>query len=485
MQTQPDKPRPRQHYGVTMAALTAAGVAFSFQNTMVVPALPHLQREFGTTAAWTAWLVTIVLLVSAIATPILGRLGDQFGKERVLVLSFLVFLAGSVAAVFAWDLWSLILCRALQGAGAAVFPLGFAIIRDEFPPRRVGLGMGLVSASFGVGGGIGLVASGVLIDQLSWRWLFAVGAIVIGLSTLAIHLFVPESPARIRSRIDVIGALLLSVALVCLLLGLTEGGNWGWTSAGILAMFGGSVAVFAAWWWVEANAVEPMVDVRMLRRRAILATNLATFIAGFAMFGFFVLIPTFVQMPRGVPADIASRVDYGFGASNTEAGLFLLPGSLILLVGGPLAGLLARRTGSQVTLALGLLVVSLGTATLALWHAERWEVYLAGLVFGTGVSFAFASMPKLISDAVTPRETGVATGLNTTIRMVGAVLGAQVGAVLLSSSTYAGTDVPRVDGFVASFWASAAAGLLGATVALLAAPRRETGRRRVAADVVS
>jgi MFS family permease len=223
--------RERQHYNVTLATLVFAGIAFALQQTMVVPALPILQREFDTSAAWAAWLLTGFLLSASVATPLLGKLGDQYGKERMLVISLSIFLAGSIGAIFAWHIGALIAFRIVQGCGAAVFPLAFAIIKDEFPPEKVGTAIGAVSAVFGIGGGLGLALSGVLIDHLGWRWLFIVGAAGVAAAVVLVLVFVPESPIKTPSRLDVPGALLLSTGLLALLLALTEGENWGWASS--------------------------------------------------------------------------------------------------------------------------------------------------------------------------------------------------------------------------------------------------------------
>src|SRR5712691_7014393 len=184
----------RQHHNVTLAILTLAGTAFALQQTMVIPALPALQRDLHTTTTWVTWVLTVFLLAASVATPLLGKLGDQYGKERLLTISLAVFLLGSIGAAAAWNIWALIFFRAVQGAGGAVFPLSFGIIRDEFPRERVGVAIGLISATFGVGGGFGLVLSGLIIDHLSWRWLFVIGAIAIGGSVVLVHRFVPESP---------------------------------------------------------------------------------------------------------------------------------------------------------------------------------------------------------------------------------------------------------------------------------------------------
>ena len=197
----------RQHYNVTLAILALAGLAYALQQTMIVPALPSLQRDFHTSTGWVTWLLTSFLLVSAVATPVLGKLGDQYGKERFLLLSLLVFFVGCVAAIFAWNIWSLIAFRAIQGFGGAVFPLSFAIVFDEFPPDKVGSGVGMVSAILGVGGGLGLVLSGVLVDYASWRWIFIVGAVFVGVAAIGVWRFVPESPVKTPSKPDPVGAV--------------------------------------------------------------------------------------------------------------------------------------------------------------------------------------------------------------------------------------------------------------------------------------
>ena len=352
----------RQHHNVTLAILTLAGAAFSLQQTMVFPALRTFQDAFGSSTAWTTWVLTGFLVSGAVLTPILGRLGDQFGKERLLLISLGLFLAGCLGAAFAWNLWSLIAFRVVSGAGGALFPLSFAIIRDEFPPEKVKVGIGLLSAVWGVGGGFGIVLSGLIVDNFSWRYLFLLGSIPVALSLVLVARYVPESPIRSPSKVDVPGALLLSGGLISLMLALTEGEHWGWGSPLLLGVLALSGAFFVLWGVVEARSSSPMVDLRMLAHRPILLTNIATLISGFALFSCFVLIPTFVE------TDVDSG--YGFGASATKAGLYLLPSSLAMLVAGPLAGALGRRYGSKWPLAGGMLVVSLAALLFATMHAE-------------------------------------------------------------------------------------------------------------------
>src|SRR5438874_3529294 len=434
---------------------------------MVIPALPTLQHDLHTTTTWVTWVLTVYLLVASVATPLLGRLGDQYGKERLLLISLLIFLAGSVGAAAAWNIWSLIAWRALQGAGAAVFPLSYGIIRDEFPREKVGMAIGLVSAVFGIGGGFGIVLSGLIVDNMSWRWLFIVGAANIAAAAVLAHRFVPESPIKSPSRVDFLGATLLSGGLVAMLVALTEGEAWGWTSGRILLLAAMSAAFLLAWGVAELRVAEPMVDMRMLAGRQVLFTNLTAIVAGFAMFGSFVLVPNFVEIPHGLSASVQRLVHFGFDASVTKAGLYLLPSSFALLFAGPLAGLIGRRVSSKWPLALGLVFVSAAAASLAFLNDRPWEILAAMPVLGVGVGFAFAAMATLITEAVRPSETGVATGMNTVMRTVGGVIGGQMGAALLAAHKIPGTNAPSVVGFEIAFAVSAVAALVGAGIAVL------------------
>ena len=472
----------RQHYALTLGILTLGTTAYALQQTMVIPALPELQRELGASTTWVTWVLTGFLLSAAVLTPILGKLGDRFGKERLLVASLIAFLVGCIGCAIAPDIWTLIAARVVSGAGGAVFPLSFGIIRDEFPADRVKVGIGLLSAVFGVGGGLGLVLSGVIVDNLSWRWIFVVGAAAVSVAIVLVHRFVPESPIRSQSRIDVPGAILFSTMLLSLLLGLSEGESWGWTSPAVIGLFALSALAAVVWVVFELCVDEPLIDMRVLADRPVLLTNTTALISGFAMFGSFVLVPGFVQAPADLPDVIASRLGYGFGATATTTGLYLLPGSLLMLFAGPLAGIFGRRVGSKWPLSIGMALIMVGAGALAAFHDEPWQIVAAMACLSVGVGFSFAAMAALITEAVQPTETGVATGINTVMRTVGGVMGAQIGAAILTTDTLAGTAVPTESAYVSAFVLSAVAAGCAAVIAVFVTPTR-IRRRRVAVAI--
>jgi MFS family permease len=365
----------------------------------------------------------------------------------------------------------LILGRAIQGAGGAIFPLAFGIIRDEFPRERVATSIGLISATFGIGGGLGLVLAGVIVDHLSVQWIFWSSVGVTSFAAWATWRYVPESPVRVRARIDWGGAALLSLALASLLLGVSQGNAWGWDSPGVLGLFAAAIVLGTAFVNFERRVQEPMVDMELMSKRAVWSTNLTAFAIGFAMFGSYVLIPQLVELP--------AVTGYGFGESTTVAGLLLLPSALVMLGAGPLSGWLGSRFGSRLPLALGGCFAVLAYVELALFHSSLAEIAVGALLVGIGIGLAFAAMANLVVEAVRQDQTGVATGINTIMRSIGGSIGAQVAAALLAGHVILDGRFPAESGFTKAFAMSA----LAAVVALIATSLIPRPSRRVGAPV--
>jgi EmrB/QacA subfamily drug resistance transporter len=455
----------RQHYNLTLAVLAVAALAYALLQTMVAPALPEIQHELGASQTSVTWVLTVYLLTASVATPIVGRLGDMFGKERVLVLVLIAFAAGCLLCALSDSIEVLVLGRAIQGAAGAVFPLSFGIIRDEFPRERVATGIGLISATFGIGGGAGLVLSGVIVDNLDYTWIFWFGLVMTIVAIVATHLFVPESPVKSPAKIDWTGAALLSGALVCMLLAVSEGSRWGWTSGRILGLFAASAVLFRVWGRFELRVPQPLVDMRLLRLRGVWTVNLTGLLTGFGMFGSFILTPALVQAPEST--------GYGFGEDVLGAGLFLLPSSFVMLFAGPIAGGMATRFGSKVPLLIGTAFTALSFAMLAGMHSERWQIYLAVAILGLGIGLSFASMANLIVEAVPQSQTGEATGMNTIMRTIGGAIGAQLTASIVASHVIAGSGgTPAESGYTTAFVIGAVALLVALGAAFLIPGRR-------------
>jgi EmrB/QacA subfamily drug resistance transporter len=448
----------------TLLVLAAGGLAYALAQTMIVPALPEIQRTFGGDPADATWLLTAFLLTAAVATPLFGRLGDMHGKEHWLLISLGIFGLGSVVSALAGSLAVMIAGRAIQGAGGAIFPLAIGIIRDEFPREKVATGIGTISAMFGIGGGVGLVVAGVLVDHAGVAWIFWLSAAAAAIAAVATWRFVPESPVRVEARIDWLGAVLLSGALGALLLGVSEGNTWGWGSAGVLGLFAAAIVLTFVWGAWEWRTVDPLVDLRLMRRRPVLTTNITALAIGFAMFGSFVLIPQLVQTP--------SRAGYGFGATVTASGLFLLPSALVMLFAGPISGRLGTRYGSKLPLALGAVFAAAGYFWLAFLHGAKIDIYLGSVLLGIGIGLAFAAMANLVVEAVPPDMTGIASAINAIMRQIGGAIGAQVAAAIVSAHLVLGGRFPAESGYTVAFAMSGVAAVI-ALLVTFAIPARE------------
>ena len=458
----------RQHYGLTFAVLALGGAAYALLQSLVAPALPTLQHDLGASATSVTWVLTAYLLSASVCTPIFGRLGDMYGKERMLVIVLTVLALGCVISALATTAGVMIAGRVVQGAGGAVFPLAFGIIRDEFPPRLVATGIALISAILGIGAGAGIVLAGPIVDNLSYHWLFWLPLVAVVVAAVAAVLFVPESPVKTAGRVNWTGGVLLSAWLVCVLIAISEGPTWGWGSARTIGLFCAGAALAAAWTWVEGRSDEPLVDMTMMRLRGVWTVNLTAFLLGAGMYCSFVLIPQFVEAP--------ASSGYGFHASVTAAGLFLLPSTLGMLLISPLAGRLANAVGSKVPLVMGALLTSACFGLLAVTRSEQFEIYVAAGLLGAGIGFAFAAMANLIVDVVPAEQTGVATGMNTVMRTIGGSVGAQIAASVLAAGAVAG--VPSKHGFTLAFALAGGAVLVG-FVSALAVPGRSPVRSRV------
>ncbi len=452
----------RQNYNVTFALLAGAAISYALLQSLVAPALPDLQHALHTSVNSVSWVLTAYLLSASIATPLIGRLGDMYGKERLMVIILVVLCGATVLSALATSLTVMLVGRILQGAAGGIFPLAFGIIRDEFPRERVAGAIGLMAALAGVGGGAGVVLAGPIVDHLDYHWLFWLPVVPLVVTTFAIYFFVPESPIRVPGRLNWAGALLMSVGLGAVLLAVSETAVWHWVSGRTIAVFAIGVVFLVAWVRNETRSDSPLVDMRMMRIRGVWTTNAVAALLGFGMYSSFILVPDYVETPRSA--------GYGFGASVTGAGLFLLPTTIAMLLAGAQTGRLERRFGSKPPLLAGALLTGSAYLLLALERSERWEIYVAALLLGTGIGLAFASMVNLIIENVGPAETGIATGMNAVTRTVGGAFGGAVVASILASTVESG--LPTDTGYTVAFLVCAAALGVGFLVGLAIPQRR-------------
>lgn len=458
--------RTGRHANTTLVVLylSLGGLSFAILQSLVAPALPAIAGDLHTSTGNVSWVLTAYLLAASVLTPILGRLGDMIGKRRVMLIVLVLLAAGTILSALAPNLVVLVIGRALQGAAGAILPLSIGIVRDELPRNRVGVIIGLLSALFGLGAGLGIVLAGPIVEHLSWRWLFWFPLILIVVALAGTMFGVPESPVRTPGRLDLVGAGILSVSLVTLLLAVSEGSDWGWASATVLALFIVGAVTMVVFVLFELRVREPLINMRLLALRGVWTTNLVGLTFGFVMYGTFLLIPTLLELP--------AVTGYGFGKDVTTAGLFLLPSTLAMLVFGPMSGLLDRRYGPKVPLMLGAALVTAAFALPAIAHHASWQLLTLAVATGAGIGLAFAAMANAIVASVPAANTGEASGVNSIARTIGGSVGsAVVAAIIASDVTKQG--LPTDHAFTVGFWICTVVGALSfIAAALLPSARR-------------
>jgi MFS family permease len=461
----PAPPRP----DVFVAVLAFAGIVVALMQTLVIPLVPALPALLGASASDTTWAITATLLAAAVATPVVGRLGDMYGKRRMLLVSLGMLIAGSVVAALSDGLAPMVVGRALQGLAAGVIPLGISIMRDELPSERLGSATALMSASLGVGGALGLPAAALLAENADWHLLFWVAAGLGAVAALLVVTLVPESAVRSGGRFDLVGAAGLSVALLCLLLAISKGATWGWGSGLTLGLFAAAAAVLLLWGVWELRATAPLVDLRTSARRQVLLTNAASAVFGFAMFAMSLVLPQVLQLP--------AETGYGLGQGMVAVGLVMAPSGLVMMAMAPVSARVSRAAGPKTTLMVGAAVVAAGYGMSTVGMAEIWQLVLVSAVVGAGIGLAYGAMPALVMGAVPVSETAAANSLNTLMRSIGTSVSSAVAGVVLAQMTIplGGTEVPAEEGFRLVMAVGAGAALVAlAIAAFLPTPRRPT-----------
>ena len=443
--------------GAIVAVLAIAGLCSSFMFTLVVPIQASLPELLHASREDTAWVVTVTLLVAAVVTPIAGRLGDMYGKRRIVLALLATLVVGSVIAALSTGIVTLIIGRGLQGAVTGVVPLGISILRDILHEDRVDAAIALISATLGVGGALGMPLSALVTQYADWHGLFwmsaGLGAVVFAL----VVWIVPVSVLRTAGRFDYVGAAGLAAGLSGILLAISRGNEWGWLSPAVLALGVGGVLVLVVWGAYELRIAEPLLDLRVAARRPVLLTNIASIAMGFSLFASNVSYPQLLELPP--PA--------GFGLTLLHASLIIMPAGLVMMVLSPYSGRLARTVGPRRLLVLGAIALIVAYGFTLVFSSEVWHLLVANILVGVGIGFGYAAMPMLIMRSVPQSETGASNGLNALFRSLGtSAAAAVIGAVLATlSTTQEGVQVPTAAAFQLSFVLGGAAAVVALVVA--------------------
>ncbi|RSN48908.1 MULTISPECIES: MFS transporter [Actinomadura] len=466
------RPAAPAHTTLTLVALAGAGMVVSVQQTLVIPLLPQLMGTFDASVTAVTWVFTASLLAGAVATPLLTRFGDMYGKKRMILLALVLLIAGSVLCAASGSLGTLIAGRSLQGVSSVMVPLAIGMIRDTFPRDRITTAIGVVSATMGVGGSIGMIVTGLIADRTaSHRPVFWIAAALGAVALVLVAATARDVGVRAGGRPDVPGAVLLAGWLTCLLLGISQGNAWGWASGGVLGLFGAAAVLCAAWTVLEMRVREPLVRLSLLVGARSLSANVASALLGFSMFAAFTLIASFVQ------ADPAA-VGYGLDGTVLHVGLYMLPSTATMLLSSTQSGRITARIGPAYTLAAGSGIAGLSYFWLAFSNERGLDMLVFSAVQGLGFGVAYAALGTLAVQHVPMDQSGIASGINSLVRVGGGSIAGAVTAAILAGMVIDGTDVPALDAYELSFWIVGAGAMLAAAVALgnaLRYPRDDAG----------
>jgi len=451
--------------GLLVAGLSVVVLTVAVLQTAVVPVLGIIAHQLNASTVAASWAVTANLLAAAAATPLIGRLADLHSKKRVLLTVLIVVLVGSVLAATTTSLALLIIARVLQAASFALYPIGVAILREELEPDRMVSAMSVLSGTLGFGGGTGLVVVGLLMsgDAGYHRvfWLTTAFTLVV---IAIVVLIVPARPRSSTGTIDWLGAAGLAAGLSTVLLAITQGNSWGWTSPATLGCAACGLVVLGAWWFWERRATQPLVSIQMMTRRPIMLTNLATVFVGMGLYFAFLGLTQFVQIPHGAAG-------YGFGATVLEASVvYLLPGAITGFLVALVSGRFIERFGARPVLMIAAVAGIVGFLFIALAHNAPWQIIAASILANAYIALGYGALPALVVSKVDAGETGVATSMNAIARTIGSSTAAALVAVLLGR-TVAGTAVPMESSFVVIFIGGAATAALAMVLIAFSRPQ--------------
>lgn len=449
-----------------VAALSTAVVAFAVQQTSIVPAVHDVERALGGSPEWSSWLVTVYLMVATVATMAMGRLGDLHGRRRLLLIGLGLFAVGSVGAALSPDLAVLIGCRAVQGVGGSVYPLALALARDSVPRDRATATISLLTGGFGAGTAIGFAGGGLLAQYVSWRAIFAVGGILVLLAAWLVARCVPEPADRASGRFDLAGTVLVGVAAIALLGGITLATSAGWAAPVTIGLLVAAAVAALGWVRHERRTEDPLVDLGILGERPVAVANLATIGLGWALFGSYLLVPQFARAQPG-------HAGYGLAAQSALVGLLLLPLALAQTVAGPVAGRLNARFPARVVCGAGLLLVAAGIGVLALTRTSALSTAVGTLLLGAGAGGALQAGSAVATEEVAPDVAAVSASVNSTVRRLAGGLGGQVSTLLLAATVSTGFT-----GYAISYLIAAVLCVLGAATVFLVRSQRTPAPQR-------
>lgn len=443
--------KPRQP--LLLTGLVWAALSTSVIGSLGLLLIPVIARELHVDVATAQWLLTLNLLVGAIATPIIGRLSDGVAAKRLLIIVLTLILVGSVVAATATTFPQLLIGRAFQGFSYSVIPVTITLLRRHEEAARVPGGISALSVTAATGVGIGYPITGIIAASFDFRFAFWFATVFVATALAAVAIIVPNNrqAATVRPPFDYGGAILLGIGLGALLLAVSEGPHLGWGSPWTIGLFALAAAGITAWVVVELRTAHPLIRLGVLRHADVLLANGTALGLGSAMYIGLSVVSLLAQAP--------ARTGFGLALPLFWAGFVMLPLSIGSQLATRLARSLSRHISNIALLPIGAAIVTVSNSFMLIAHNQLWEVLTGMLLFGLGIGTTFAAMPTLISRSVVVAELGSAVSFNQVLRTIGGSLGSAIAGAILAATTTTAGGISN-SGISTAYGVSAAACLL-------------------------
>ncbi|XHH07504.1 MAG: MFS transporter [Candidatus Bathyarchaeia archaeon] len=408
-----------------LLVVTSVALLINYVETMVIPGIPTIQNDFSTTSTVASWITSAFLIVGAAVSPLFGKLGDIYGKKKILLTILLLYIVGVGLAGFASNIYMLIATRALQGVGFAIIPLGIAIITDVFPKEKVATAQGIISATFAIGSTLGLVIGSYIIGNFSWHWGFYTSFVLSIALFFAVAVMLKKDVPNQKSKVDYTGAVLLTVGIVLVLLYLTEIPSLGWLSLQNIAFLITGLVLVTGFSVFESKQTNPLISINLLKIRNVLVANVVGILSSLIMFLGYIAVVYYAQSPA----------PQGLGLGIIETGLVLAPASVALIVLSPLMGKLVARIGPKHVLSLGAGITVVGMLMLICFRGTTLDLAVDVTVTFVGVIAMFIPLVNMIAMSVPPENRAVGLGMNTMLRNIGGAIGPVVATTIIATYT--------------------------------------------------
>ncbi len=406
-----------------MITMISVAMLVNYVETMVIPGIPTIQQEYGTTSGLASWITSGFLIAGAATTPLFGKFGDIYGKKKIFILVLILYVIGLIIAAFSASIWDLLIARVIQGMGFAIVPLALALLADRLPPEKLGIAQGAISATFAIGASFGLIIGAYIEEYYGWRDAFTMALILsLFLLVLSMKVIDNDGPGK-HAKIDYAGITFLILGITLCMAYITEGPTRGWDSIEELALLIPGIICLLLFFIYESEHPDPLIPISVLKIKNIFLANIIGIMSSMTMFLVFFGVTYYTQLPE----------PYGLGMSVIGSGLVMAPASLAMLFIGPIAGRGLSRIGPKPILIIGAVVSIFGMSMFVMFRNDSTAVMIDEIFTLIGVILTMIPIINVVTLSSPKENTAVSLGFNTSMRDVGGAIGPVISTTIMAS----------------------------------------------------